>query len=168
MSAAKPIIGLAGGIGSGKSTVAGILEEFGAVVISSDRLNHEELNSPDVLAGLQSWWGPSVVTPDGRADRDVIRGIVRADAEARNRLEKLVHPRIAERRRGLTEKYEQDGCVSAIVWDSPLLYEAGLAEQCDTVIFVEADRDLRLERVRSERDWTEEDLDRLENSQKTT
>ena len=67
VEAAKPIIGLAGGIGAGKSTVASILAELGAKVISSDRLNHEELDRPEVLQELRRWWGNGVIAPDGRA-----------------------------------------------------------------------------------------------------
>ncbi|MEP0844403.1 MAG: dephospho-CoA kinase [Phycisphaerae bacterium] len=166
MFAGKPIIGLAGGIGSGKSTVAAILEELGARVISSDRLNHEELDSPDVLEQLSAWWGTQVRTPDGRADRAAIRRIISADADQRRRLEQLVHPRIAERRRKLMEDWSGDPAVKAVVWDSPLLFEAGLAEQCDRIIFVEAPRDTRLARLKRDRGWSAEELERLEFSQK--
>lgn len=162
---AKPIIGLAGGIGAGKSVVASILGEMGAAVIASDRLNHEELDSTEVLSRLRQWWGNAVVQPDGRADRRAIRRIVGRDGAARERLERLVHPRIARRREELTRRHQADPSVRAIVWDSPLLYEVGLAEQCDYVLFVEADEEIRLERVTRDRAWTAGDLDRLEKSQ---
>jgi dephospho-CoA kinase len=164
--AGKPTIGLAGGIGSGKSTVASILEELGARVICSDRLNHEELDSPEVLRQLREWWGEHVLTAEGRADRAAIRELVAGDPQARVRLEQLVHPRIAARRRELMEEYTADPAVKAVVWDSPLLFEAGLAGQCDRVIFVEATREVRLARVMQDRGWTPEDLERLEKSQK--
>lgn len=164
--AGKPIIGLAGGIGAGKSTVAAILEELGARVICSDRLNREELDSPEVLRQLREWWGELVVTADGRADRAAIRKIVSGDPDARVKLERLVHPRIAARRQALMEACAADPAVKAVVWDSPLLYEAGLAGQCDRVIFVEAPREVRLDRVMRDRGWTKEDLERLEKSQK--
>lgn len=164
--AGKPIIGLAGGIGSGKSTVASVLEDLGARIISSDRLNHEELDSPEVLRQLREWWGERALTPDGRADRAAIRRIVTADPAARKRLEHLVHPRIAARRQSLMETYAADPRVRAVVWDSPLLFEAGLAEQCDRVIFVEAPWEVRLARVMRDRGWTADDLERLEKSQK--
>lgn len=163
--AGKPTIGLAGGIGSGKSTVASILEDLGAKVISSDRLNHEELNSPEVLRQLVDWWGNRVVAPDGRADRAAIREIVTRDPAQRRRLEALMHPRIAVRRQELMARYLADPAVRAIVWDSPLLFEAGLADQCDRVIFVEAPREIRLARVLRDRGWTGEDLERFEKSQ---
>ncbi|GMU20250.1 MAG: dephospho-CoA kinase [Phycisphaerae bacterium] len=166
MVAGKPIIGLAGGIGSGKSTVAAILEELGSAVIASDRLNHEELDEPEVLSCLREWWGDTVVGPDGRANRAILRQIVAGDAAARQRLERLVHPRIARRREALTRRYADDPAIRAIVWDSPLLFEAGLDRQCDWIVFVDAPRDTRLGRVLQKRGWTPEDLDRLEKSQK--
>jgi dephospho-CoA kinase len=166
VKSAKPIIGLAGGIGSGKSAVASILGDLGAAVISSDRLSHEELNAPEVLAQLRDWWGEGVVGIDGQADRGAIRKAVLDDPAARQRLEALLHPRIARRRDALMRNYQADPDVRAIVWDSPLLYEAGLDEQCDCVVFVEADAEARLERVARERGWAPDDLHRFEKSQK--
>jgi len=164
VSPGKPIIGLTGGIGSGKSTVAEILHDLGAAVIGADRLNHEELNSPGVLAELRRWWGEQVVGPNGLADRAAIRRIVTADPDQRERLERLVHPRIDRRRRELTSSYQADTGVRAIVYDTPLLHEVGQAKLCDCLVFVEADRAVRLERVRR-RGWSDEDLERFEKSQ---
>ncbi|HOQ86564.1 MAG TPA: dephospho-CoA kinase [Phycisphaerae bacterium] len=157
---------MAGGIGSGKSTVASILESLGAGVISSDRLNHTELDSPEVLAQLREWWGDRVVDSQGRANRAVLREIVRGDEAARRRLENLTHPRIDARRRQMMAEFQADSRIRAIVWDSPLLFEAGLADACDYIIFVEADPATRLARVRQTRNWTEEDLERFEKMQK--
>jgi len=164
--AAKPIIGIAGGIGAGKSTVAAILAELGAAVVDADRLNHEELDAPEVLSTLQKWWGDRVATPDGRADRGAIRRIVRDNPRELRRLESLVHPRIARRSEELIAAYRNDPTVRAIVWDAPLLFEAGLADRCDCVVFVDADPEIRLKRLTKKRDWTPEDLRRLEDSQK--
>jgi dephospho-CoA kinase len=166
VSAGKPIIGVAGGIGSGKSTVAAAFAELGAGVISSDQLNHAELNSPDVLAQIREWWGDRVVDASGQADRDVLREIVAADAAARRRLEGVTHPRIAARRQAMMRGFLADAGVRAIVWDSPLLFETGLSQRCDFIVFVDSDIRIRLERVRRERKWTEEDLRRFENLQK--
>lgn len=165
MKTEKPIIGVAGGIGSGKSTVASILRPLGAGVVSSDALNHAELNAPEVTARLREWWGDRVVDARGQVNREVVRDIVRNDPVARRRLESLTHPRIAARRQRLMEEFRADPSIRAIVWDSPLLFEAGLAEKCDYIIFVEAAPAVRLARVR-DRGWTEEDLERFEKMQK--
>lgn len=164
--ASKPIIGLAGGIGAGKSTVASLFAELGAAVIDSDRLNHEELNAPEVLGTLRQWWGDGVIGPDGKADRTAIRGIVGQDAGALRRLEGLVHPRIAQRTSELIAGWSSDPGIRAIVWDAPLLFEVGLADRCDCVVFVEAPAAARLARVSVGRGWSVEDLERLEKQQK--
>ncbi len=162
----KPIIGLAGGIGSGKSTVAALMRKLGAAVICADEIGHEELDHPDVLAEVQRWWGSSVVRPDGRADRETIRRIVADDPAARGRLEKLLHPRIDRRSRELLARYQADPTVRAVVWDAPLLYEAGLDRCCDRVIFVETDERSRVDRVGRQRGWSPEELRTLEKTQK--
>ena len=165
-SSGKPIIGLAGGIGSGKTTIASLFAELGAGVISSDRLNHEELDSQEVLNQLVEWWGRRVIDATGHADRTVIREIVGSDEASRRRLEQLVHPRIAARRQAMMSGFQDDDRVRAIVWDSPLLFETGLAALCDYVVFVDSDPTQRLARVGRERGWSQEDLDRFEKLQK--
>lgn len=162
----KPIIGLTGGIGSGKSTVAALMRKLGAAVINADEIGHTELDCPEVLDVICQWWGSSVVRPDGRANREAIRRIVTRDPEARARLEGLLHPRIDRRTRDLLDRYRADPEVRAIVWDAPLLYEAGLDRRCDRVIFIEADERIRLERVGRQRGWSPEETRMLEKSQK--
>lgn len=167
MASGKPLIGIAGGIGSGKSTVSTLLAELGAGVIDSDRLNREELNSPDVLEVLRGWWGDQVIDASGHADRRMIRRIIGEDSTARRRLEELVHPRIAARRRRMEEQFNADPQVRAIVIDSPLLFEAGLADQCDAIVFVDCPPAVRLARVQQARGWQKEDLERFEKIQKS-
>ncbi|MCL2329851.1 MAG: dephospho-CoA kinase [Phycisphaerae bacterium] len=162
----QPIIGLAGGIGSGKSTVARWFAELGAAVLASDEINREELNSPEVLTTLRQWWGDAVIDGQGMANRDAIRAIVREDEAARQRLERLMHPRIADRQRVLMQQWRKDPQIRAIIWDSPLLFEAGLAEKCDWIVFVDADGATRRERVERSRGWGPNDWDRLEKAQK--
>lgn len=161
----KPIIGIAGGIASGKSTVAAMLGELGAGVIHSDRINHALLDDDDVLRQLRGWWGDSVVTPDGKADRAAIRKIVVNDSHQRERLEQLVHPRIAQCSEALIRHYQSDPDIKAVAWDAPLLFEVGIARKCDVVVFVEADDDLRRRRACRQRGWSEETLKRFEKSQ---
>ena len=162
----KPVVGLAGGIGSGKSTVAAILAEQGAAVIVLDRMGHEELEDPEVLSTIQEWWGNQVLKPGGGADRRVIRGIVADDKDQRERLERLLHPRIAHRSEELLTRYRADPTVRAVVWDAPLLFEVGLDKRCDCVIFVEAEEEARIRRVADQRGWSAEDLRRMEKLQK--
>jgi dephospho-CoA kinase len=150
----KPIIGLAGGIGSGKSSVARILESLGAAVIDADRLAHEQLDDPEVIATLRTWWGDSILTPEGRIDRKAVAGRVFSDPAELARLEALLYPRIERRREELTAGYVSDIDVPAVVLDAPKLYEAGLDELCDVVIFVDSADATRAQRVASSRGWS--------------
>ncbi|MEE8171223.1 MAG: dephospho-CoA kinase [Phycisphaerae bacterium] len=158
----KPIVGLAGGIGSGKSTVARMLAEFGGVVISSDILNRDALNSEEVATTLQAWWGPSVIGSDGRPDRRRLSDLVFTDPTRRQRLERLLHPRIAAERRRRIELIGADPSARFVVLDSPLLFEAGVDAECDCVVFVEAPAELRRARVAAARGWSVEEFDRRE------
>jgi len=159
------VVGLAGGIGSGKSTVARILTELGAAVIDSDQLSREEINAPDVLATLKQWWGDDIVKADGSVDRARIAQIVFHDPAQRHRLEALIHPRIAVRRKDRQAALQQQAGVRMIVLDSPLLYEADLDLQCDVVVFVDADLERRQARSEKARNWSPGELLRREKSQ---
>lgn len=161
----KPVIGLAGGIGSGKSMVARILASLGAGVIESDVLAHQELSDPEVIRTLTEWWGDSILGPDGRVDRRRLAARVFKHPEEKARLESLIHPRVARRREKLIQAFGAEDAVCAVVLDSPLLFETGLDQRCDAVVFVEAERSVRAERVRKARGWSAEELDRREKLQ---
>ena len=159
----RPVIGLAGGIGSGKSTVGRILADMGCLVTDSDAAGRAALRDPRIRDQLVDWWGPRVLDEAGAIDRRAVARIVFADAAERAKLETLTHPWIeAERRRQWAAAPPQ---AVAFVIDAPLLIEAGLAAQCDAVIFVEADRQRRLERIHRTRGWDEGELTRRELSQ---
>ncbi len=163
----KLVIGLAGGIASGKSTVADFLRELGAAIIDSDRMVHEELSRPDVVETLLSWWGKGICCEDGRINKAGLAGIIFADHGQRQRLEEFLYPRLEARRRDMMTQMDADESVSAIVINSPLLFEVGLDCECDQVIFVDCDRESRLRRVIETRGWTEEELDKREKLQKS-
>lgn len=162
---AKPIIGLAGGIGSGKTAAARIFESLGAAVIDSDRLAHRELDDPEVIATLRSWWGDSILLSSGEIDRGAVGDLVFDHPAELARLEELLYPRIERRRQELMAAYENDQRIKAVVIDAPKLYEAGVDKVCDVVVFVDADRPARLTRVAASRGWTKEELARRENLQ---
>lgn len=152
------IIGLAGGIGAGKSLAARILEEFGAVVIDFDRLSHEQLSDRSVKDTLRQWWGGGVFDPTGELDRTAIARIVFRDREQLARLEKLLYPRIWRRQDELMAAYAKAADTASIVLDAPKLFEANMHEQCHAVIFVDAEWAIRVQRVFESRGWTEEML----------
>jgi dephospho-CoA kinase len=162
-AAGPPTIGLAGGIGAGKSRVAALLAELGCVVSDSDADARAVLADPEVIATLRSWWGDDVVGVDGAIDRGKVAGRVFTDVEERRRLESVLHPRIHERRAARFAAAPPD--TRAFVIDAPLLFEAGLDADCDAVIFVDASRPTRLARVAANRGWSDEELARRESAQ---
>ena len=165
MSQRKPIIGLAGGIGSGKSLVARQLASLGAAVVDADTIARDSLDQPDVKAQLVEWWGPEVLDETGCVNRRHVADRVFDDPDQRRRLEGLIHPIVAARRERIMAESRQDPAVKAVVIDAPLLFEAELDQLCDQVIFIEADRPTRLMRVSADRRWDERELARREKSQ---
>ncbi|MCC7146482.1 MAG: dephospho-CoA kinase [Phycisphaeraceae bacterium] len=161
----KPVIGLTGGIGSGKTLVAGQLATLGCAVINADDLARQALEKAPVRQELVRWWGPAVLDGQGRVNRQEVARIVFADAAALARLEGLLHPKVALAREQLRHKHQNDPQVLAIVEDCPLLFEKGLDSACDVIIFVDAPRAIRLARVTSSRGWDEAELARREKSQ---
>ncbi|MGE5610718.1 MAG: dephospho-CoA kinase [Bacillota bacterium] len=165
MFAGKPIIGIAGGIGSGKSHVARLFGEFGALVIDSDQQVSEVYHRQDVKQTLRSWWKDSVFDAQGNIDKRAVARRIFQDTQERQRLEGLVHPLIAQSRDRLMAQAADDPRIVAYVWDAPLLIEVGLHRQCDAVVFVESDDEQRYRRVHQTRGWTREEWQRREKSQ---
>jgi len=165
VSDSKPVIGLAGGIGSGKSTVARLMAREGGSVFDADAAAQAALDSEDVRRRLAAWWGEAMLRPDGSVDRAAVSRRVFDDAEARQRLEGLIHPLVGEARQRHIEAAAGDPAVRFIVLDVPLLFEVGLDAECDTVVFVRAPRQQRLARVAANRGWGADELDRREKNQ---
>jgi len=163
--ARKPIIGLAGGIGSGKTLIADLFGELGCLVIHSDQQVKLAYENPHVKKILKEWWGDSVFTPSGDLARKAIAARIFADENERRRLEQLLHPLVARERHLLMENAAHDQNVPAYVWDTPLLFEAGLHKQCDTVVFIQSPLALRSARVAASRGWDAAELARRENLQ---
>jgi dephospho-CoA kinase len=162
---AKPVIGLSGGIGSGKSTVGRLFGELGCAVFNADALAHEVIEEPEVRAELRAWLGAGVFNPDGSVNRKVVGGRVFSDEGARRRLNGLIHPRVLLRRDVLMREAMAEPLVKAIVWDTPLLFETGLEGECDVLVFVKALPELRLRRVQASRGWDAAELARREKMQ---
>jgi dephospho-CoA kinase len=154
----KPIIGLCGGIGSGKSRVAAEFESAGCVVIDSDSLGRDALLDPGVVRTLREWWGDRVLAPDGRPDRRKIADLVFGDEVQRRRLEDLLHPLIAAQRASIIRSVELNSAAKAIILDSPLLFESRLDRECDAVVFVDASEPRRLQRLKQTRNWDADEV----------
>jgi len=162
-SSPKPIIGISGGIGAGKSTVARILAELGCFVVDSDELARQALLDRTVVETLVQWWGQEILDPHGQVDRRAVAEIVFTRPTERERLESLVHPWIESHRLALFKTAPD--AAPALVIDAPLLVEVGIDEQCDAVIFVNSDRSVRLDRLTQNRGWSDQELGQREESQ---
>lgn len=158
----RPIIGIAGGIGSGKSFVADLFGELGCLVIKSDDQVHQAYRDPQVIGKLREWWGDEVIGPDGQVNRRAIARQIFGNAAERQRLEGLIHPYVARMRDEVMAAAAEDASVVAYVWDTPLLFETRLNEECDAVVFVDAPLELRQKRVQGSRGWSEGELERRE------
>ena len=145
-------VALTGGIASGKSTVAGMLTDLGALVIDSDRLAREvvEPGTPGLAAVVEAF-GPQVLTNDGRLDRTALGGVVFADEAARRRLEAILHPLIRRRGEQLADAAPEG---TLVVHDIPLLVETGQAKRFDAVLVVDVPAEVQVERMVRDRGWT--------------
>lgn len=148
-------IGLTGGVASGKSTVAAMLGELGAIVIDADVLAREvvEPGTPGLAAVVEEF-GAELLTPEGGLDRAAMGTLVFADEQARKRLEAIVHPLVFER---IVEIEAAAGPDDVVVHDIPLLAESGRADTFDAVVVVDTSPEAQVERMVRDRAWTRED-----------
>lgn len=149
------MIGLTGGIGSGKSTVARLLTDCGALVIDADALAREVVapGTPG-LAAVRDRFGAGIVRPDGTLDRAALGAVVFADPAARRDLERIAHPLIRARTREIIAAVPVD---TIVVHDIPLLVETGVQAHYHLVVSVDVDTEERVRRLVSSRGMTEAD-----------
>lgn len=141
------LIGLTGNIASGKTAVADMLAERGAVIVDADVLAREAVSkgSP-ALDAITARWGPDVLDAEGNLDRSSLRHIVFQNQEDLDALNEIVHPEVARLRKREIEAAKQRGD-KILVCVVPLLFERHLAEEFDAIVLVDAPRSLRLERI---------------------
>ena len=152
------LLGLTGGIGSGKSTVSAMLAERGAVIIDADAITRS-LQQPGtpVFAAIVERFGPAVVAPDGQLDRAALAGIVFADEAAKKDLEHIVHPAVGAEM--LTMMQNEADTDHVVVYDVPLLVEAARrAMEFAGVIVVDIDPEIAVKRVVEQRGMHEHDV----------
>ena len=152
------LVGLTGGIGSGKSTVAARLAEHGVPVVDADQIAREIVEPGEpALAELAAHFGDGILTGDGRLDRAGLAAIAFADEEQRAALNAITHPRIAERITERLQQLDDDGAEIAVL-DHPLLLEDDPTGRVDTVVVVLAPEELRLTRLVEQRGLDEQDV----------
>jgi dephospho-CoA kinase len=152
-----PVIGLLGGVASGKSLVAAQLEKLGAMLLDADRVGHDVLREAEVKVALRQRWGERVFGADGEVVRPAVGRIVFADSPDGPRelqfLEQVTHPRIAERLQRQIAEAAAAGA-PAVALDAAVMLKGGWDRLCDTVWFVDAPRAARIERA-GQRGWSE-------------
>ncbi len=161
------IIGLAGGVASGKSFVAHQFQQLGSSVLDADLLGHEVLLRGDVIAQVVEAFGQQVLNDDKQLDRMKIAAVVfGTDSDSQQRLtilEQIVHPPILRLIIERLQRLRNEG-VPAVVLDAPVMFKAGWDRVCDKIVFVEATTGIRLERALA-RGWTEQHFAEREASQ---
>lgn len=156
------VVGLTGGIGSGKTAVSGRFERLGVVVVDADVVAREVVEPGSLaLARIRHHFGDTVIGVDGELDRTALRRIVFSDAEARRWLESLLHPLIGER---ILQQLDQAPGPYAVL-ASPLLVESGHVSICNRVLVVDAPETVQLERTVRRDPSSAEEVQRIMASQ---
>jgi len=160
-----PVLGLVGGIGSGKSEVAAAMARRGGSLVAGDPLGHAALRQPSVRDQVVARWGGQVVGRDGEVDRKKLGTVVFADADERAALEAIVHPWISRRLREQLLAAKADPNCRFVVLDAAIMLEAGWRTACDVVVYIDAPRAVRLKRVAAQRGWSADDVMKREQAQ---
>ncbi len=164
-ASAKPIIGILGGVCSGKSTVAAEFAKLGCIVIDADKIAHELLERNDIREKIVAFFGEAILGSAGKIDHRKLADIVFADAGKLSSLNGIIHPLVLEQAEELIRQYNRQNQVKAIVLDMPLLAEVGWAKRCDKLVFVECNWQLRVDRAKKMGFFDENRLKIRENFQ---
>ncbi len=159
-------LGLTGGIGSGKSTVAAMLGAMGAAVVDADAISRATTAAGGAaISAIAQRFGPSFVTAEGALNRDAMRELVFADASARQVLEAIVHPLVQSETRRQAEAASQAGAV-CVVFDVPLLVESTRwRQQVQAILVVDCTEATQVQRVMARSGWTREAVQQVVASQ---
>lgn len=165
-SAAMILVGLTGGVATGKSTVAKMFKQCGAVVIDADELAHEV-----VKPGKPAWreivglFGKAVLNQDRSLNRQALGSIVFRNPKKRRQLEHIIHPRVAREQATLTKLAVQKNPHAVVIYDVPLLFEAQIDKRVDRTIVIIADRETQIARLKKRNGLSRAEAIRRINSQ---
>ena len=159
------MIGIVGGIGSGKTTAASEFTKHGGFVIDCDAVGHEFLDDEVVRGELRERWGESISAADGSVDRSALGKIVFNDKKQLDALNAILHPRMGAKISELITTAQADPKITLIIIDAAVLFEAGWDKFCSHTIFVKAPLNQRAKRVSETRGWSEQTLVQRESSQ---
>jgi dephospho-CoA kinase len=161
----KLVVGLIGGVGSGKSRVASLFAEHGARVIAADAFGHEALRQPDIKERVVERWGRELLDEQAEIDRRRLGGIVFASPQERRALETLVFPWIERRIGEEIEAAQADPRVRLIVLDAAIMLETSWNRICDRLVFIDAPQELRRQRLAEQRGWGPKEVQTREDAQ---
>ena len=156
------IIGLTGGIASGKSTVSKIFRELGAEIIDADIKAKEISEREEVVKEIGNIFGKEVINSEVKIDRLKIKEIVFNNKEKLKKLNDLIHPKVMEEFKKIKEN---TGKNDIIIFDVPLLFESGMDKMCDKIILVFTDKKIQIKRMLERDGITEELAEKIINSQ---
>ena len=164
------VIGLVGGIGSGKTEVAGLIARRGGVVIDADRIGHELLCEPAIKERVRQLWGDQVLDGSGEVDRRKLAAAVFAPegepgGPGIEALNEIVHPKLVRRVEEAVDQVGREARARWVVIDAALFLEWGLGDLCDHLVFVDAPEEARCRRAAQGRGWTMEEVTRRERRQ---
>jgi dephospho-CoA kinase len=149
------VIGLTGGIGSGKSTASALLAAKGAVILDADAITRSlQVPGTEVFAAMVERFGPGILAPDGTLDRAAVAKVVFADEQAKRDLEAIVHPAVGNVM--VTRLQELADTDTVVIYDVPLLVESGRKGYA-AVIVVDVDPEIAIARLVEQRGMTEAD-----------
>lgn len=162
------MIGVLGGIGSGKSAVAtGLSQYFPTLILDADKVGHELLGDTEVKTQLRARFGSDIFTPEGTVDRRALAthvfGTEQSQQQARLDLNRILHPRIRVALEQRLRNAPPD--IDIVVVDAAVMLEAGWSDVCQAIVFVDVPEVDRVARVKLQRGWSEEELRRRESSQ---
>lgn len=142
------LVGLTGGVATGKSTVAKMFKQCGAVVIDADQLARDVVK-PDKPAwrAIVTLFGKTVLNQDRTLNRQALGSIVFRNRMKRRQLERIVHPRVAREQQRLVRRIAKRKPHAVVIYEVPLLFEAGVDKRVDTIIVVTADRETQIVRL---------------------
>lgn len=159
------IVGLLGGIASGKSSVAAEFERLGAARLDADKLAHEALEQADVLTEIKKHFGDTVFESNGALNRKSLASKVFSNESERKELEKIIHPRVRKKIEESIDSLRREQKTNVVLLDVPLLAEGGLSKRCDVTVFVDTPKSARIERAHKTRGWTAAELELRERAQ---
>ncbi len=159
------VIGIVGGIASGKSTIAKMLESLGADIIDADKICHQIINTKDIAYEITIKWGNHLQDDNGKINRHELAKIVFSDRENVSALNSIIHPKAIEQIKSKIAEFQDEVPTKTIVLDAALLVESNLIDICNTILFVDTGKNRCNTRVQENRKWPLDEIAKREKFQ---